>query len=155
MNRASCLVSAVALILLACQPRAGEESPDRPANRPGERIGTDTGGPPVRKATLDSMAAEIRTLANAQGCSTPAQCESAPFGAKPCGGPWRYVVYCSLTTDTLRLFRALDQHRNLERRFNAEQGMLSDCALVVEPEVAVVGNVCRAANRERGTGNRN
>jgi hypothetical protein len=29
----------------------------------------------------------------------PTQCKLIPFGSKPCGGPWGYLVYSTLKTD--------------------------------------------------------
>ena len=52
------------------------------------------------QAELARLEAEARALASPDGCAQPGDCRSAPVGAKACGGPRSYVVYCAATTDT-------------------------------------------------------
>ncbi len=100
--------------------------------------------PPITKTELDRMKSEARALANPSGCESSGQCASAPMGAKPCGGPWEYVVYCPLTTDTGALFRALEAVEKAEREYNETSGVVSDCMFVTPPDIEIVGGNCRA-----------
>lgn len=88
------------------------------------------------------LEAEARALANPNGCSGAGQCRSAPVGAKACGGPRSYVVYCAVTTDTVALFRKLEELRRTEQAFNQKYGTISTCELAVPPATELRGTTC-------------
>jgi hypothetical protein len=67
------------------------------------------------------------------------------LGAKPCGGPRAYLVYCKATTDEAALMRALDELKRTEEEYNRAAGLISDCALAAPPEVRLEGQICTAA----------
>ncbi|HEX7243300.1 MAG TPA: hypothetical protein VF263_23660 [Longimicrobiaceae bacterium] len=96
------------------------------------------------QAVLQRVEGEARALAGAGGCTDGAQCRTAPVGAKACGGPRTYVVYCATTTDTVALFRKLDELRRAEEGFNQKYGVASNCAFVSPPGTELVGGTCRA-----------
>jgi hypothetical protein len=93
---------------------------------------------------LQRLEAEARALANASGCTTAGSCQSAAVGAKACGGPRSYVVYCATTTDVPRLTQALEALRKAEEAYNQRHGIVSDCAMVLPPRVELSGGQCRA-----------
>jgi hypothetical protein len=88
---------------------------------------------------------EARALATAGGCQSSRECRTAPVGDRPCGGPRTYVVYCARTTDSVALFRKLDELARAEREYNREQGLMSTCEFRTPPPVESTGGVCRAA----------
>ncbi|HUF26518.1 MAG TPA: hypothetical protein VMM18_05990 [Gemmatimonadaceae bacterium] len=148
-SHAPLLVVLVALIVAACAPRAGEGpdtgvgDPNRPA--PGtDELPAFTGNEQQDQTTLERLRTEARQLARADGCQSAGQCRSAPLGVKPCGGPWEYLVYCSVTTDSTDLYVKLDQVRRYEEELNRRHGRMSDCAMAMEPQLALEGNTCRA-----------
>lgn len=96
------------------------------------------------KAIIDQMERDARRLANADGCTDYTACRAAPIGAKACGGPRDYVVFCAATTDTVALFRKLAELARAEREYNEKYGIMSTCDLRTEPNVALVGQTCRA-----------
>ena len=48
---------------------------------------------------LERMAGDFPRLVGAARCENVAQCRSIGIGAKPCGGPWDYLIYSILDTD--------------------------------------------------------
>jgi hypothetical protein len=64
-------------------------------------------------------------------------------GVKSCGGPRDYLVYCAASTDSVALFRKLDELRAAESEYNKISGMMSTCQLRLPPKAAVQGGSCR------------
>ena len=97
-------------------------------------------------ATLARLKTEARAMARADGCASAGQCRALPMGAKPCGGPWEYLVYCSLTTDEAALRAHLDQLRQFEDSLNRRYSRGSTCDMVMEPATVLDGGSCRAGS---------
>jgi hypothetical protein len=92
-----------------------------------------------------SQEAKVRSLIHAEGCASVDQCRSAPMGAKGCGGPREYVVYCSVTTNEPALLAAIDAETQAERAYNGKTGAVSDCLFVMPPVLELAGGVCQRA----------
>jgi hypothetical protein len=88
---------------------------------------------------------EVQALVRADGCQRGADCRAAPVGDRPCGGPRTYVVYCARTTDSVALYRKLDELASAERAYNTEQGLASTCEFRMPPRVEATGGSCRTA----------
>jgi hypothetical protein len=86
---------------------------------------------------------EARAIAKTTGCSTTSACRTAPVGARACGGPRSYIVYCAASTDTVALFRKLRELERVEKAYNDKSGMMSTCEMRLPPTAALVGGVCR------------
>lgn len=97
------------------------------------------------RAALQRLEQEARALANTTGCSTASECRTAPVGSKACGGPRTYLVYCAATTDSVALFRKLDELKRAEDDFNRRYGVVSTCDFVLPPAVTLSGGECQAA----------
>ena len=159
----------VALLVLvaACQPRsepdaaAGDPAPAPVATR-GDSL---EGATPARGDTaaqgggvrhpadrptaagigtpeIERLYREAFTIARAGGCASSGDCAVMPVGAKPCGGPWEYVVYCRLTTDTTRLRTVLAELERRQREYNAKNQVGSTCDMILAPAVTVRGGRC-------------
>lgn len=96
------------------------------------------------QSELAQLEADARAVANADGCSRPGDCRSAPVGARACGGPRTHLVYCATTTDTLELARRLERLRRAEVAFNLRHGIVSTCEHVTPPQTELAGGTCRA-----------
>jgi hypothetical protein len=126
------------LLALACSapaqppPETPSPLPQAPATRESDR------------AAIERLEQEARTLANPAGCAESGQCRAMPVGAKACGGPRYYLLYCPLTTDAAALQRKLDEVRAAEQQFNQTYGMMSDCSFVGEPALTSAGGSCQA-----------
>jgi hypothetical protein len=94
------------------------------------------------EARVRELEQQARALANRDGCDRLDQCTAAPMGAKPCGGPWTYLVYCKATTDEAALLRVLDELRRVEEEYNQVAGSVSDCQFVGPPQVRLEGRTC-------------
>jgi hypothetical protein len=77
----------------------------------------------------------------------PSQCKLMPFGSKPCGGPWGYLVYSTLKTDEPRLKQLVSDFNQLQKQINEDGKILSDCTIAPQPKLEFAGRVC-AAKRE-------
>lgn len=75
-------------------------------------------------------------------CENRAQCGTMPFGAKPCGGPWSYLVYSRATTDTARLAAAVREYTVFQSGLNRRSGLVSDCRFTPRPAVDCVAGIC-------------
>lgn len=120
------------LLLGACAPPVAANNPDAATNQEAEA------------QELQRLEAEARALARADGCARADQCRTAPVGDRPCGGPRNYLVYCAATTDTVALFRKLDELKRAEQEFNRKHGLVSTCEYRMPPETQLVGTTCRA-----------
>ena len=136
-----------ALILASCTQPPAETGADPDTVRTTVAP-TVTGNEQQDMAALERLKSEARQLARADGCSTSDECRAAPMGAKPCGGPWEYLVYCSVTTDSATLHRHLELLRQFEDSLNRHYQRASTCDMILEPTPVLEGNTCRAPTRE-------
>jgi hypothetical protein len=113
----------------------GCNAPRQPATPPQE----------AAQDRVQRLEREARELARADGCQTSGDCRAAPVGDRPCGGPRTYVVYCARTTDSVALYRKLDELARAERAYNEQQGLVSTCEFRMPPRVVASGGSCRAA----------
>lgn len=74
----------------------------------------------------------------------PSQCKLIPFGSKPCGGPWGYLVYSTLKTDESRLKQLVSDFNQLQKKINEAGKILSDCALAPQPKLEFADRLCAA-----------
>ena len=103
---------------------------------------------------LAALRSQIEELVGDAPCDTVADCRFVGFGSKPCGGPWKYLVYSVIGTDmsagigvdtgvdTLGLVEKVQAYNALEAEMNARYGYASDCAVVNEPVLGVEAGHC-------------
>jgi hypothetical protein len=136
-------------ILAACAGNAGTAAdtttgaPHSQLPGPGT-VGPGADGPPGDDTLLVRLEREAVALARADGCTAAGQCRTAPVGNRPCGGPRHYLAYCATATDSVALFRKLDELARAETEYNQRHGLMSTCEFRMPPELEVVGGVCRA-----------
>jgi hypothetical protein len=68
------------------------------------------------------------------------------MGAKPCGGPWHYLVYSTRVADEDRLMALAESCNEVEAELNRKTGRMSDCASVTATRVTLEDGVCRGAS---------
>ena len=160
--------AALFLIAAGCQPRPSDPDPgagDPPPAPVSARDDTLTNGAPPAGDTaalaggvrhpsdrqtgagsgtpeIERLYREAFAIARADGCAASGDCAAMPVGSKPCGGPWEYVVYCRLTTDTTRLRTVLAELARRQREHNAANQMGSTCDMILEPPLTVRGGRC-------------
>jgi hypothetical protein len=106
------------------------------AEEPGDILQTED-----REALL----AEIRRVAGPAYASSNDQCKVVGIGAKACGGPERYMLYSTETTDEGRFLELIERYNALARAEVQETGEVSDCAVVPEPVAYLRNGVCTTA----------
>lgn len=116
-----------------------------PAQRGLDSASAEKGAPVNDPARLAQLEREARALVKTTGCSSAAICRTAPLGWRGCGGPRAHLVYCPATTDSVALFRKLEELRQAEIDYNAKSGMMSTCELRLPPNVTLVGGSCTAS----------
>lgn len=95
-------------------------------------------------ALRESIARQVGTAA----CSSSAVCRTLPLGSKPCGGPRRYLVYSMAVTDSARLAADAARYNQAEAQKNREEGLVSDCSMLIAPQVSCVSRRCVAIQSE-------
>lgn len=95
-----------------------------------------------------ALFAEIKAMVGTAAASEPAQCKKVGFGHKPCGGPASYLIYSTQGLDETQLLQKVSRYNQLMQAEQQRLGLVSDCAVVPEPGVALVGGFCVAS----GTG---
>jgi len=103
-----------------------------------------TGDQQADWAQIVALENQAKTLVKTGGCSSAAECRTAPVGSRACGGPRYYLVYCSATTDSAALFKKLDAVAAAEREFNTRYELMSTCEFRMPPTVALNGGSCRS-----------
>lgn len=71
------------------------------------------------------------------------QCRVAAFGHKPCGGPASYVAYSTKEGKEVDILRKIAAYNAAAEAENLRLGRMSDCAIVPEPAVEMVGGQCK------------
>ena len=80
---------------------------------------------------LDSLEAQIIRLSESVSCTNSSEWKFTAMGAKPCGGPARYIAYHqSVEKDFLEL---VNRYTEKQKAYNQKTGAISDCAIVNPP----------------------
>lgn len=116
------LMAALPALLMACSGHQAENPP-----RPAEEFAAES-------AQLAALWNEILALADASHCSADRHCRALPLGAKPCGGPWRYLIYSQEGADLPQLHAKVREHSQLESSLNRQSLAVSDCEFIAPPE---------------------
>ena len=98
---------------------------------------------------LRRMRAAIMELVGEARCEDAEQCRFVGLGAKPCGGPWEYLVYSIAQTDPDDLIAHVREYNQFERQINEHFGRDSDCSMPPQPELECIEGRCVDLNRPR------
>ena len=142
MHRTIALV--VAFSLSACTAPQSDDGLSSDRNRPqGGQGPLLTGVDTATDPTVRRLEREAIALARTDGCTSAAQCRSAPVGSRGCGGPRFYLPYCPLTTDTAALLAKLAEVERAEQDYNRRNNVMSTCEMRMPGELELAGGVCR------------
>jgi hypothetical protein len=98
----------------------------------------------ITSAQLETKKQEIQNYINSFICSESTGCSYIAFGAKPCGGPWSYLVY-SNTVNAVKLKEMVADYNEMNRLYNIQTNAISDCMAILPPkEVKCINGVCTA-----------
>lgn len=140
LTRSLSTLFAISLVFAACSQGTNGAVPVGPGS---DKI-VFSGDQKADWAQIVALEDQAKALVKAEGCSSAAQCRTAPVGSRACGGPRYYLVYCSATTDSAALFKKLDAVAAAEREFNARYQVVSTCEFRMPPTVALSGGSCQA-----------
>lgn len=145
---AAVVIGAGTLVGAACTARApeGTSTGDTSAASANTTPVSNPTSPEPDTLRIARLEREARALASVKGCDRASDCRTAPVGAKACGGPRSYIVYCAATTDTVKLFAKLRELERVETAWNAKAGIISNCIFHPAPSVALVAGSCREVN---------
>jgi hypothetical protein len=96
----------------------------------------------VDKAALDGMRAKIIDFIGTPSCDGGADCRYIGAGAKPCGGPWEYLIYSIETVDEDSLEFDVSLYNELYRGFNRRYNLGSTCDVPARPDLGCVEGLC-------------
>lgn len=133
-----------ALIVAACvQPPVS--SPDGDSTTPP--ASAQPGSQDADWAAILRLEDQAKVIAKVGGCATVSQCRTAPVGNRACGGPRYYLAYCATSTDSMSLFRKLEEIASAENAYNRKYQLASTCEFRMPPPLALSGGECRAAGQ--------
>ncbi|MFH2052891.1 MAG: hypothetical protein ABIK96_10545 [bacterium] len=94
------------------------------------------------RARLAAMEAAIDDFIGEPLCGDASECRAAPFGAKPCGGPWTYKVFNATAVDTVVLYEMIAEYDAYNEVLNQRYGWNSDCMFVEAPALDCLDGRC-------------
>lgn len=71
------------------------------------------------------------------------QCDILPIGAKPCGGPWGYLVYSGQNSSESTLKKLIERYDKLDKIRNTEEDRFSTCEMAAEPTLTIENGSCK------------
>jgi hypothetical protein len=141
-------MSVLAAVGCSTQSRAPDDTASKSASSaPPSSAPSSSGTSDSASATskIAQLEADARALAKTTGCNSATECRTAPVGERACGGPRDYIVYCAATTDSVALFKKLDELKAAEIEFNKSSNAMSTCEFRMPPKTASIGGRCRPA----------
>lgn len=148
----SALWLCTSVLLVACGPTPAENTGAAAPAMSKEPVMQQVPEPakPVTVPATDAneaaaLFAEIKALVGTAAATEPAQCKKTGFGHKPCGGPASYLIYSTQGLDEALLLQKVSRYNQLMQAEQQRLGLVSDCAVVPEPGVALVGGFCVAS----------
>lgn len=103
-----------------------------------EEISTDN----LEDLTIDEVAQLIEMEVGNAETDNLSSCKVLPIGAKPCGGPWGYLVYSEEASDTDKLKQLVDKYNELDEIRMKKEGLGSTCDVATEPELSIKNGSC-------------
>ncbi len=94
------------------------------------------------RARLDKMETEVDDLIGDAACNDAKECRVIAFGAKPCGGPWSFKIWSAATVDSTALAGLVADYNKFNHTLNDRYGWMSDCMVVMPPNVGCVDGHC-------------
>ncbi len=120
-------ISGPALLLMLVAQGCAAQAPTGPAAQ--SEI-------PRLRGELQQLQGQLDAAIGSASCSDNNQCASLALGAKPCGGPRRYLVYSKTFSDESELRELATRYHQIDVRLNRLTGAMSDCMMVTPPPVA-------------------
>ena len=94
------------------------------------------------KVRLENMEQEILNFINDLSCTDSTDCRYIGFGAKPCGGYWKFLIYSVTNVDSVQLNKKVREYNEYNETLNAKYGWISDCSLPPIPVIKCLDGEC-------------
>lgn len=143
MTRLTSIFVSALLVATACVQQPTNGAGDSTAPPSSVSPGTQEGD----WAAIVRLEDQARAIAKTSGCASVDACRTAPVGNRACGGPRYYIAYCSATTDSVALFRKLDEVAAAENAYNRKYQLASTCEFRMPPSVTFEGGQCGPATQ--------
>lgn len=91
---------------------------------------------PAQADGRPQLEAQIRAATADLSCDNDDDCSFIPFGSKPCGGPWKYMLFSRKTTDEQALIAMTEKYNMMDKYYNEKTEQLGDCHMVMPPAVS-------------------
>jgi hypothetical protein len=85
---------------------------------------------------------DVLRLSQPAKCKVDSDCAALPMGIKPCGGPWKYILYSKKNAKLSKLKKRLDEYNKLDQQINETQQTMSDCSVTMKPELKCTNSMC-------------
>jgi hypothetical protein len=92
--------------------------------------------------SIDEIAELIDQEVGNAGAESLSSCSVLAIGAKPCGGPWGYLVYSKEYSDPEKLKRLVERYNELDEIRMKEEGYGSTCDYATEPTLSLENGSC-------------
>jgi hypothetical protein len=96
----------------------------------------------VDRDRLLRMEQEILSFIGESSCSDSTECRYIAFGDKPCGGPWKYLIYSASEVDSVDLIRRVTAYNRFNKDLNHRYGWMSDCSVPIPPNLGCSDGLC-------------
>lgn len=93
----------------------------------------------LSRDSLNEQLNEILAMAESVPCEDSADWRIVGLGAKPCGGPSSFIAY-SVAINTETFLELVEQYNSDSKAFNEREGLISDCAIVLQPNGVICEN---------------
>jgi hypothetical protein len=97
----------------------------------------------IEDMNLEEAALAINNEVGSAKAEEVEYCRILPIGAKPCGGPWGYLVYSKEASNESRLKRLIERYDKLDEIRNIEEGLVSTCDVAQPPDLTVKNGSCK------------
>jgi hypothetical protein len=91
---------------------------------------------------LANLATEIETFAKNKTCAGGDDCKVIEMGARPCGGPSKFIIYALSKTDEKQLAEKITAYTNLEKELNVKYNRMGTCIALTPPTVDCLNGIC-------------
>jgi hypothetical protein len=100
-------------------------------------------GDNIDQMSLEEVAKTIHDHVGEAEADHLSQCSMLPIGAKPCGGPWGYLVFSSENSSETFLKKLINRYNVLDAKRNKEEGRMSTCDIARKPDLVLTDGTCR------------
>lgn len=97
----------------------------------------------ISKMTLEEVAKKIDQHVGQAPADRVSQCSILPIGAKPCGGPWGFLVYSKKESSETTLKKLIERYDELDEIRNIEEGRASTCDVAQPPDFTLENGFCK------------